>query len=53
MEAGKGSRLQPLMIALDVAVVHELAVDAAQVTLAEGDDVPEALVLIERTNRWA
>jgi hypothetical protein len=33
------------MVALDMVVVHELADDAAQMTLPEGDDVPEALVL--------
>ncbi len=33
------------MIALDVVVLYELAHDAPQVTLAQGDDVPEALVL--------
>ncbi len=36
---------QALVVALGVVVLHELAHDGAQMTLAEGDDVPEALVL--------
>jgi hypothetical protein len=38
------------MVALGVVVLHELAQDGAQVTLAEGNDVPEALVL-DRPNK--
>ncbi len=33
------------MVALGVVVLHELAHDGAQMTLAERDDVPEALAL--------
>ena len=36
---------QALMVALGVVVLHELAHDGAQMTLAERDDVPQALVL--------
>jgi hypothetical protein len=36
---------QALMVALRVVVLHELAHDGAQVTFAERNDVPEALVL--------
>ena len=38
------------MVALGVVVLHELADDEAQVTFAERDDVPEALVL-DRSNK--
>jgi hypothetical protein len=33
------------MVALGVVVLHELAHDGSQVTLTEGDDMPQALVL--------
>jgi hypothetical protein len=41
---------QALVVALGVVVLHELVHDGAQVTLAERDDVPQALCLIDRTN---
>ena len=33
------------MVALGVVVLHELAHDSAQMTLTEGDVVPQALVI--------
>ncbi len=41
---------QALMVALGVVVLHELAHDGAQATLAERDDVSQALVL-DRANK--
>jgi NAD(P)-dependent dehydrogenase (short-subunit alcohol dehydrogenase family) len=41
---------QALVVSLGVVVVHELAHDVAQMPLAEGNDVPEALVL-DRPNK--
>ncbi len=38
------------MVALGVVVFHELAHDGTQVTLAQRDDVPQALVL-DRPNK--
>jgi hypothetical protein len=40
---------QALVVALGVIVLHELAHDGVQVTLAEGNDVPQAL-LLDRAN---
>jgi len=41
---------QPLVVALGVVVLHELVHDGAQMTFAEGNDVPEALGL-DRPNK--
>ncbi len=41
---------QALVVALGVVVLHELAHDGAQMTFAEGNDVPEAL-LLDRPNK--
>jgi hypothetical protein len=41
---------QALVIALGVVVLHELVHDGAQVSLAKGDNVPQALVL-DRPNK--